>query len=411
MQRDERPMRIKDKANRLNDFQKNQTTKSLFKAFDDFVAVKGEKFGGVWGAFGPHTKQSKKGEERTYFLAMHGKDEYFANELLSLFGIRTPKTRISAECDSSKFTSLFQAQPLAEQQRQRFYMATIAIDDLMPIRAFRHELDCSSYQNNSAFLAIRKRYKLDVSKQTVFDCIEGKEYKISGNLFATHVAGVLIRDKDMQPHECNLNLIRINNRFYCVAIDKAPANFPGLTFNQIKKEFKNRYLRDPLYANTQLEQELAVLYRVYCALKPEENGMCDIDRIFLNKRVKATPELAQDAETKCANFKATAHSAIEHYKHIHGRKVFVEFGVREEIRKIIANRVIAKLTIPPQQLARTKENIIEDLRGCYYQHLMASNRSISPSDITNKELIAKISADISGELQLNVVYSPTIKLT
>ena len=311
------------------------------------------------GAYGPHKKTSSKGVTKIDFLGPHGPEAYFAYEIMLRLKIRTPKARVV--------------------ERKHQTLATRSIDGYITMDELRKG---------------KVKLALDIDRQIIKDTNSGEEYKISGNLFAADIFAVLLNDKDFQPQTGNLGVKRVGNRFYAVAIDKEQASFTGKNYEKLMDEPDlSNVIHDTLFQSRTEEQKLFIIDELSKALATDESKECDIDRIFLNPRVLATPQLSKTNinVTWCDHFKKSAHSLIEYYKKIYGDNFLEKFSEEETKREQIANAVIDALVLDdPQNQLELKRIIMEDLRAPYYKEIKAD------------QLVTTIVDDISHEFSLKI---------
>lgn len=324
-------------AKNSNDFKKDQSVHTVMGRSTNH------------GAYGPHKRNGK-----IHYLGPHGPEAYFAYEIMAQLGIRTPKARVV-----SRKSTLTQASHT---------LATRSIDGYITMGEVR--------KTGGA-------YALDIKNQVMQDQ-KGHSYKISGNLFAADIVGILLGDTDFQSRTSNLGVKRVGNRFYAVAIDKEKASFSGKAFTELKSDPElSAITEDTLFQSRTLDQELYTVYKLSKALEGKNSP---IDQIFLNSRVIQTPSLKTNNLVWLNKFKRSANSLIGYYKTKHGEDCLDRFVTREAIRLNIANIVIASLEINPKDKEALKEVIMEDLRGPYYEN--------------NENLVETVLSDIAKEFSL-----------
>jgi hypothetical protein len=262
---------------------------------------------------------------------------------------------------------------------------------------------------------LQERYELDIVKQVIHDHTEKKTYRISGNLFGSDIAALLICDYDFQSDGSNFGIVKEGSRFYAVAIDKEAVRFEGKSYEMLAKKLSDRFIDDILYKSRMDEQIMAVVYQIAQALVLDNNKQCAFDKIFSNPRVQATHQLFISPDERCVNIKKTAFSIVAHYEKIYGDNFLEKYSEREKIRMQIANQVLENFDFRDnsRDFEMIKNNILEDLRGPYYAQLFSDQekRLISKTDIDNKTLLMSILTDVSSEYDFSNwnenMYSPT----
>lgn len=299
-------------------------------------------------------------------------------------------------------------------------IASKSIDGFIPIdlvRRFGRRGDRLGPRNfdylrdNESSKYLKDRYELDIEKQIVYDHVEKKNYRISGNLFGSDIAALLICDYDFQSDGQNFGIVKVGARFYAAAIDKEAAKFEGKSYQELAKILSDRFINDFLYKSRMDDQVIAVVYQIAQALTQDIRGQCDFDRIFSNPRVNATHQLFMSPDERCANVKKTAASIVEHYQHIYGETFLEKYSDRDTLRKQIAYQVMANIDCSDctHNYEAIKHIIVEDLRGPYYRHLFSdqSKQLISNSDIDNSELLKVILTDVVEEYGLSICNKGT----
>ena len=333
--------------------------KSLDKPHTLFTPADGITFGGsatknITVKLGSQSKKSSKTDTvKPYYVANHNRHEYFVLEYFQRFGIVTPKARFID----------------AEHKGERGPIATKSIAGYIPMVAVRHDIPLEGDAlNDKNLVALRERYKIDIESQLITDLKENKQYKISGNLFGTDVATTLVNDKDLGPDSYNLGLVRRGDRFYAAAIDKDVDCFAGLPYRTLEAHVST-VLEDELFQSKTREQTIAIVYEIYQAYLKG-----DFDKITTNERVKATKMIAGECEVLCENIKASALSLLAHFRKEYGRNFIQEYEEHEASRNAIADKVIEQLEPYLSESINQHDlrcDIIEDLRGPYYQKLFA----------------------------------------
>lgn len=376
------PSELKMASRRKADYEKT-SKKSLEKDYSKFDQTS-RSAQGLTFSTGYH---EKKGEG--YFVAQHSITEYFAFEvLLKVFGIITPKARVVSVTQDDMFFS----------QWKHYIIASKLISHYIPMAAVRHDVPLN--KKDKEIEELREKYKIEIEKQIIIDS-SGREYKISGNLFASDIPIILLSDYDAQPSGNNLGLIQRGNRFEACAIDKECASFNGENFETLSR-LTFVAANDLLYRSRLLDQILSVVYEILQALKVGDNQECVFDKIFNNARVKATEALAKECKQYGENLKISAHSLVAHFEKIYGKDFLVSFSEREAIRHRIADIVLSDLSLSEEY----RHYIVEDLRAPYYQAFFSDTntdqrkRLITPADSENTELINAIIGEMRKELNL-----------
>lgn len=290
-------------------------------------------------------------------------------------------------------------------------MASKSIDGFIPIDLVRryttmgYKLPPDYYDSlNESLKYLKDRYELDIEKQVVYDYIEKKSYRISGNLFGSDIAALLIGDRDFQSDGQNFGIVKVGTRFYAAAIDKEAVRFMGESYQDLAKQLLYYFMDDFLYKSRMMDQVIFVVYQIAQALVTDSNSQCDFDRIFSNTRVNATHQFSISPDERCVNVKKTATSIVEHYQHLHGKTVLEDFSKREVVRQRIACQVMEQVPCneSTHDFEAIKNVIIEDLRGPYYRNLLSdqSKQLICTGDIDNTKLLNAILTDVVEEYGL-----------
>lgn len=385
--------------------------KSLIKDHTLFSPTNGLRVGILdnWNTthpdLGPHRKVKNSPDKTSvYYFIRRGYNEmhieYFAFEILNYIGVNTPKCRFST-FKRSDYISYDQV------------LASKAIPELMPMCVFDDRRSllsgyCSPNKETlKQLLSWNQRYKLDIQKQIIIDTVENRQCRISGHLFCTDIAALLVDDCDFQATGFNLGVTRVGNRFFTIAIDKARASYQGKTYQELASPPSQTYynvVTEALYKFRMNEQALAFVYKVYLGLQIK-NGLCDFDRIFSFQRCVNSGMPVEQSQVWCQNLKRTASSFVEHYKNIYGADCFEAFAEREKLRDMFARQMQKELFFDDDYLPI----LVEDLRAPYYQSLYANQISFSQSDLNNRNLIEAVKADLVIEFSATCSETVTIR--
>lgn len=180
----------------------------------------------------------------------------------------------------------------------------------------------------------------------------------------------------------------MGNRFYATAIDKCDIVFDGKSYKELFEDMTD-VLSSKLFQSRTLDQELAIVYKIYCGLQ-SNGGIGDFDRIFTNPRILASGITLSQCKLLCENLKKSAISLIQHYNEIYGSNCLSLFVKREQIRVCIAEKIIKQLFLPPEFLSV----IVEDLSAPYYRNIFANKKIISELDLNNLPLIDALVNDL-----------------
>jgi hypothetical protein len=429
--------------------------KSLILLHSEFKPTDSERYGGAnMSQLGPHKKISSKDAKATsiYYLMNHGGFEYFALEILQALGFITPRARFVMLSNEKEPDIIF--------DKNNYFIATSKIKNAFPIYVLRQKNGISA-ELKQAFPDYKKlepigaRYSLDIPTQTIqFNTsftrkikdappktAYTKNYRIRGNLFVADLAALLLGDKDLQPNQANIFLQRVGNSFQAVLLDKDIDNSiytpntsteridlykkmeemleraDKIKIDSLKSKLQDAksidsltadfsILKNELFSMRSREQLLAVIFKLEQALAPTPHGTCLIDNIFENSRTRATfnttfVDGAKEAHflESLTPFKALAHDFIAHYKKYYGADCISEFAVREEKRIVAAKRVLSELHIPEE--IGIINNIVEDLRGPYYQAELPAHDA---EYHIPEALIEELKHDVENELLLD--YTP-----
>jgi hypothetical protein len=421
---------------RLNDYS-SASNKSLIKDISLFSITSGPQYGG--SSLGPHIKLNKQSlnqdinnsvnnsvnnsanngintsinnsanngikdginntintgiNKSIYYLAEHNLCEYFIYEILLRLGFNTPKARIIVDQPHKNMRMTTEA----SKYNLRFLVASKSIPDYLPISIFRPDTKRPNMPTN--LLPIMENYSLDFTSQMIINSSEKISHKVSGNLFVFDLAAILCADMDLQAKGNNLGLVKINKRFYAVAIDKDDCAFTGKNYYQLRGKMNDETLDDPLFKAKTSEQLIALLYQIDSALKPDSNGYCDFDRIFNNPRVENTAYLKENARDNGDKFKKSATAILTYYKKELGKDYLEKFCFREELRQALAENILAKLPIEVASYGKEiMQLIIEDLRSPYYSTFF-KNGFISADSLSNLDLHQAILADFRAEFDV-----------
>ncbi len=374
-------------AKREPDFKKiNSSNKNKSFAIepDDFSSLTDFNPDGFRRCYGPYKKKNKKTNAyQIYFLGGHPIHEYFSMEILNRLGINTPTTRLTK----------IQDQYSLDQTGNAPWLDTIASKGI------------EGYMSMKKLMA-GETYQIDTKKQIIIDVKNKSEYKISGNAFGSDIAATLLEDGDYQPSGNNFGLIRVGNRFYTMAIDKEKSSFSGKDYKTLYNciSFKDIIFNDKLFESKTQEQSFFIVHQLSKALENNADGQSDVDHMFCNSRVMATPTLADECKSMCENFKSTAKSLITYFSE-NKNYDFKSYEEREKIREAIAEKIIGYLPLPDHFDTQTlKEIISEDLRAPYYQSFFADKKKkeISPADLKNNALLSAMIIDLKRELHLPI---------
>ena len=386
---------------RKNDYEKTAKTESVVKSSEKFSKSKADQFGGA-SSFGPHQKKrsdkSKSSEDKTYYLSSHNVIEYVGNEVLNQIGFNTPKTRITAEELRSRKTN--------EVYDVNYGVGSEAIPGYMPIAGFIESSDPKI--KDSGILQNKKKFKLDMARQVVVDLETNQEFKVSGNLFAANIGAVLVNDKDFQPEQYNVGLVRRGDRYFAYLIDKDQIEFNGKNFQENLGTVDRKVIKSSIFNSATRDQQLYIINEIQKAL---ENG--HFKSIFSNKRITQSynqinkPISELEKASNCAE--VTAKSTVEYYLNLLNESNLDSFRERENWRDQLAEKVIEKLglNISDEEKSALREIIKEDLRANYYQPLFSNKAQITKEDLNNAALIEKLVADQVKELSALKIYSPT----
>lgn len=364
---------------RKNDFE-NDAKKTLSKdssLFDPMLpSTAHPQFGGL-SSDGPHIKKSTKAE-KVYYLSPHQFNEYYACEIFTALGLVVPKIRTV----TGKQTKI----------------ASKSLDGFIPMSQIRSDVP-RNYK-------ILRQYELDFKNQTLSQVYDkSKQYRISGNLFATHIASLLVADADLQPKNNNLGVIKLGNRFFGASIDKDKSSFLGWNYQQLYKYVEEELMEDELFQACTLDQELVIIHKIQQSLAVGDKKSCTFDKIFLSERVKATDYLSEKCEEKLINFKKSAMSMLAHYQKKHGETYLELFLAREKIREKIVDAVLHAFDMDLHSFMKIKNIIVEDLRAPYYKIYFHDKNAISHDDLTNSILKEVIIEDIRKEFGFNPKHS------
>lgn len=375
---------------RTPDYRKHpQSTKPLEKDPNLFTkSTEEETYGGFGGALGLHNKATKSSDSKGYYLARHRDIEYLVMEVLCQLGLNTPKTRFLSK--ATDFKSSWKT------------VATLGLSGYIPMTAL---LDLFYYRDKKPpkeLQEINKLYRLNPQNQTIIDLKTGKEYKISGNLFASNIAGLFVQDNDFQAEGLNLGVVKQGNRFFAVLIDKDMCTIDGAPIERILRTITQDIIRSDIFNHTLTDQKLAIIDEISKIIEKKEESPI-LEQIFLSARV-LNSNLSYDynALTQMAHDLKETGASIVSYFTKDDPAVLAGYRRREEIRASIADEVIEKLmlaTKKPEKIDKEalKAIIIEDLRAPYYQTLYKQDR-LGKADVGNNNLINAIMNDQVQEL-------------
>lgn len=378
--------------------EKGPESKPLSKAGSLFkpVIIKQELPGSI--TEGPFVKSSTKGV-KVYYVSPHDPVEYFGLEILNLLGFNTPKARIhvSTEAQCVNQSENTDQSETIEKKKQTIKMAVRNIEGgFIPIAVFLEKETGEGVY--SKWKDVHARYQLDIAKQVIVERKTGKEFKISGNLFTSNIGANLLGDLDFQPEDANVGLIKVGDRFYAYYIDKELIQFDGKSYDDRQKNECYYVNTAEIYKYKKDEQIIFIVNEIKRAL---DNG--DFDKIFDNVRIKETlSSVASISDFDVAsiakmskNFRETVESALKYFKDID----LDRFTEREALRKKIAEKVLELANFNPEDQKQIKRNIIEDLRGPYYEDLFINKNNITEDDINNHDLIKHILEDQIKEFE------------
>lgn len=376
---------------RTNDYLRSRAEKQLTKEKSRFVPDKKiQQIGGA-SSLGSHIKQGKNDKTKTYFLAPHPSSAYFAYEILNKIGFNTPKARPINHTDD--------------------LLATKSIEGYIPIFVYIHDRSPENTTSirpleetiyfNPTLRDLHENYNLDMNNQVIVDLKTGEKYKISGNLFTADIGAKLLADKDFQPEECNVGLVKHGNRFYAYFIDKELTSFKGNKYEDNLKLVDERVDQSLIYKAATNDQKLFILNEIDEALSNN-----DFKKIFINSRTISTDNmfakhLGTGLDKTADAFEFTAQSALTYYETKTEFKNKDRFQQREKIRNAIADDVIKDLSlnISSEDKIALKQIIAEDLRAPYYQELFLDKKLITEADLKNEPLKKAIIEDQLAELK------------
>ena len=351
--------------------------------------------------FGYALKTTKKGGDapkKEYFLQKHPVEAYFAYQICALLELNVPKARIAKNPGSGIGTRV--------ATRGIDFIDLIAVLNKEDIRK-RFNEDVQHHEDIKRLEKLSQLYSLDIENQLLISKQDGKKFKIDSDAFGSFIVAILLNDHDfVSGNYTNFGFTQVGERFVATLIDKQYANFDGRSYAEHMKNCSRfikgsgeRYVDEITIFDVSKypDQYLSLVDRISQALVVSpDSKQCPFDKIFNNSRVQATPELKDQAETMCENFKKTAQSVVAKFK-----DALVGFKERETLRNKIAEAVIKELkdVVNPNDVAKT---IIKDLRGPYYKAFFANKEYISDKDLEDKKLQDELLKDIRSVLKPHV---------
>ena len=189
------------------------------------------------------------------------------NEVFSELKFRKPGD-ITYIMDSKSVASAIYKEIALKKAHMPSIIASKSLDGFIPMQLIRRngrsgeKLTPRHFDYlNAQQRAVYNRYQLDITNQMIYDHVEHKAYRISGNLFGTDIAALLICDLDFQSDGANLGVIKVGNRFYAAAIDKDAVRFKGESYEVLAQKLSDRSTNDFLYKSRMDDQLIAVVYQ------------------------------------------------------------------------------------------------------------------------------------------------------
>lgn len=280
---------------------------------------------------------------------------YFAAEVLQLLGFNTAKTRVVADCEHRT--------------------AVRQLDNFIPMSKIATHIQWDKMILNQGSIS----------------------FKISDQAVLFPLLAKLVGNFDFFYQHGNFGLIQHNNRVYAAAACLSGSQFlrsnpptPDDVTVAVEVMRRNTSLR---WANE--DQILHFIARLEMALRNDETGKCQIDRIFNNSRVNNTPELAAVAAEACRLLKLRARAMIDSFLSFKPT-CLDEYQDRERLRIQIVEHALRYFTdVNKAERARLLQLNVEDLRG---PNTLFVNHTISEADTESKTLLELVKKSISCDI-------------
>lgn len=198
-------------------------SKSLLKDKKRLKWGKKGKCGGSHGSEGVYNKTSSKHGRvaKPYYRAKRENfNEYFAYEILNAIGLSTPKARF-----------------IENPETDDVDIIASAIPHFVPLAAYVARWHGTRLMRlTSKVMAVQDQYSFSPYSEIVRDDVHQRMYKLSGNLYASHIGAYLLQDSDLIANGTNLGLAKEGDHFQAYFIDKEFALFTAKhTYDELAK--------------------------------------------------------------------------------------------------------------------------------------------------------------------------------
>lgn len=231
------------------------------------------------------------------------------------------------------------------------------------------------------FTSFQERH-LDKRTQTAI--IQQSTYRLDPSIYIAFLGELIIQDKDQSP--CQYLIAERHKRLYRLSLDKEMASTNLLPEDEnhlwtVIEKFRQQYFS---HFESALEQELAFVYRLQSIL----GNLNILHRIFYNSRVNSTPELicyGLRDDLYAAWLKNAERIVIAYQKRYSAQ--FENFALRESIRKQVASKIAAQVSLDEMTALEFENGLVDDLRSKLY---FDDPSSIDESLLSNESLLQKI---------------------
>jgi hypothetical protein len=225
-------------------------------------------------------------------------------------------------------------------------------------------------------------------------------------MYIAFLGELIIQDKDQSP--CQYLIGEQHKRLYRLSIDKEMAstnllpqdeNSLWATIEKIRQQFFSHY-------ESTLEQELAIVHRLQSIIRT--SGV--LHQIFYNSRVNATPELICYGlrDDLYAAWLKNAERIINAYQKRYSAQ-FDNFAVRESIRKQVAKKICAQVSLNEMTALEYESGLVDDLRSKLYfddpssidERLLSNEAQLQKIIFLEKQQLLHFTAHLSTAIDIS----------